>query len=241
MAGNWIKDTSEMKVLGHSLESRLQDQDGYLTSANRFFVCNSGTTPVIDVQNYSILIHGNGVSRALTLSYEDLLGMPQRDVPAVLECAGTHRSLFQDVMGLKLDKRPQVTELMWSFGAVGMAEWRGVALRHVLERAGVKDHAYHICPKGSEIDSQEGEIKIPMPLSKAMDMDTIIALEMNGQPLPPDHGFPARMIVPGWVGAYSVKWLREIEVSCEHMWVTRNTEFYVLMGDEWPEEKFSPA
>ena len=64
---------------------------------------------------------------------------------------------------------------------------------------------------------------------------------MNGDPLPADHGYPARLIVPGWVGTYSIKWLGRIVVSSEHMWVVRNTERYVLMGDDWPAEDFAPA
>ena len=135
-------------------------------------------------------------------------------------------------MGESLDKRPQVTELMWGLGAVGMVQWRGVQLHHVLEAAGLAHDAFHVCPKGSETDSREREVKIPMPVSKAMDADTILALAMNGQPLPPDHGYPVRVIVPGWIGAYSVKWVREIEVSSQPMRVTRNTEFYVLKGGD---------
>ena len=237
----WAKSTSGMLILDRSLEPPIELQDGYLTPVNRFFVCNSGTTPKIDARDYALCIRGNGVNGELVLKYDQLRSMPQRRVPAVLECAGNHRSMFIDVMGVELDKRPQVTELMWSRGAIGMAEWRGVPLHHVLEKAGLDPAAHHVCPKGSETDSREGLIQIPMPLSKAMDQDTILALEMNGEPLPPDHGYPVRVIVPGWIGAYSVKWVREIEVSTEHLWVKRNTEFYVLMGNDWPRSSFAPA
>ncbi len=144
-------------------------------------------------------------------------------------------------MGEKLDKRPQVTELKWGLGAVGMAEWRGVPLRHVLEAVGIKENAFHVCATGGESDSREGELKIPLPIKKAMDPDTILAIRMNGQQLPTDHGFPVRLIVPGWVGAYSIKWIKQLEVFTEPIWVTRNTEFYVLMGDDWPEVKYAPA
>ncbi len=232
----WVKDATGMMVLDRSLELPLHQQGDYLTPNDRFFVCNSGSTPRIDAQRYVLRIIGDGVSNDLRLNYNDLAAMPHRTVPAVLECAGNHRSLFLDVTGEQLNNPTDIPDVMWTLGGVGMAEWRGVCLRHVLDRAGIKDTAYHVCPKGSETDAHEGEIKIPIPVNKAMDEDTILALEMNGEPLPPDHGFPVRVIVPGWIGAYSVKWVREIEVSATPMQVTRNTDFYVLKGDNWPEE-----
>ena len=230
----WVKESSGLSIVDRSLEAPLDAQDGYLTPNDRFFVCNSGTTPIIDAAEHVVHVHGDGVAHELELSVADLEAMPQRSVAAVLECAGNHRFLFREVVGETLDKRPQVTELMWGLGAVGMAQWRGVPLRHVLGLAGLGRDAFHVCPRGAETDSREGEVRIPMPVSKAMDPDTILALEMNGQPLPPDHGSPVRMIVPGWIGAYSVKWVRDIEVSRNSLEVMRNTEFYVLRGNDWP-------
>ena len=230
----WVKGSSGLSIVDRSLEAPLDAQDGYLTPNERFFVCNSGTTPIVDAERHIVRVQGDGVANELELSIADLEAMPQRTVAVVLECAGNHRFLFREVAGETLDKRPQVTELMWGLGAVGMAQWRGVPLRHILGLAGLDPEAVHVCPRGAEIDSREGEIRMPVPVSKAMDPDTILALEMNGEPLPPDHGFPVRMIVPGWIGAYSVKWVREIEVSRNHLKVMRNTEFYVLRGNGWP-------
>lgn len=174
----WAKDSSGLTVVDRSLEAPLDSQNGYLTANERFFVCNSGTTPIIDASDHIVRVHGDGVANEFELSIADLDAMPQRVVPAVLECAGNHRFLFQEVMGESLDKRPQVTELMWGLGAVGMAQWRGAQLRHVLEAAGLTHDAVHVCPKGSETDSREGEVKIPMPVSKAVDADTT----RNGDP-----------------------------------------------------------
>ena len=230
----WVKGSSGLSIVDRSLEAPLDAQDGYLTANERFFVCNSGTTPIVDAERHMVHVHGDGVGNELKLSIADLETMPQRNVPAVLECAGNHRFLFREVAGETLDRRSQVTELMWGLGAVGMARWRGVPLCHILELARLDQEAVHVCPRGAETDSREGEIRIPMPMSKAMDPDTILALEMNGQPLPPDHGFPVRVIVPGWIGAYSVKWVRDIEVSRSYLKVMRNTEFYVLRGNDWP-------
>lgn len=232
----WVKSTDGMMVKDRSLEPPHHRQDGYLTSADRFFVCNSGTTPRLDADTHKIRVHGEGVGAEAVLSMTDLHAMPQRTVPAVMECAGNHRALFRDVMGMTLDKRPRVTELLWTFGAIGMAEWRGVPLRHVLEIADIRPDAYHVCAKGAETDSLEGEVLMPIPVEKAMDEDTILALEMNGVPLPPDHGFPVRVVVPGWVGTYSIKWVREIEVRNSHVTACRNTDYYVMHGDGHPRE-----
>ena len=223
-----------MRVVDRSLEAPLHKQHEHITPNDRFFVRNSGMTLRISAENHALTVHGDGLSSTLNLTMDDLKQIPLRTVPALLECAGNHRFLFEQVMGEKLDKRPQVTELMWTLGAVGMAEWRGPPLREVLELAGVRKAALHVCPKGGETDSREGEVKIPMPIAKAMDEDTILALEMNGEPLPPDHGYPVRLIVPGWIGAYSVKWVKEIQVSARKLQVARNTEFYVMKGDARP-------
>ena len=108
----WAKDSSGLTVVDRSLEPPLDSQNGYLTANERFFVCNSGTTPIIDASDHIVRVHGDGVANEFELSIADLDAMPQRVVPAVLECAGNHRFLFQEVMGESLDKRPQVTELM---------------------------------------------------------------------------------------------------------------------------------
>ncbi len=226
---------------GLSLESPLENQTGYLTPPDRFFVCNSGTTPIIDSQNYSLRIWGDGVSNEITLSYEDLLTMPQHTVPAVLECAGNHRSFFRDVDGLNIETPAGTEELIWSMGAMGMAEWTGVSLRNVLNLAGVDSNAVQVCGRGSETDSVEGEVRLPMPMDKALDIDTLLALQMNGEPLPADHGFPVRVLVPGWIGAYSIKWVQDIEVSMQPIWVRRNTTSYVMKGELWPESEHVPS
>ena len=123
-----------------------------------------------------------------------------------------------------------------------MAEWSGVRLRDVLRQAKIRDSAYHVCPVGLDVGLEDADgIRVPMPVTKAMHPDTLIALTMNGDPLPPDHGFPARLIVPGWVGTYSIKWLGRIDVTTTHQWVYRNTELYVLAGDDWPVDASAPS
>ena len=237
----WIKNTTGLVVHeAGGLETPYESHDTYYTPNDRFFVC-SFRTPDIDITRYRLTIEGDGVGRPLTLTHDDLRAMVQRTVPAYLECAGNHRSLFETVLGEPLDKRPEMVELRWGLGAVGMAKWRGVRLRDVLALAEIKPDAVQVCPVGLDVDTEEGAAKIPMPVDKAMDPDTLLALEMNGEPLPPDHGFPVRVIAPGWVGTYSIKWVGSIVVSTEKQWVRRNTSSYVMMGPTWPAEDYAPA
>lgn len=239
----WAKDPSGFRVLADcSLELPFSAQIDYLTPNERFFVCNERPTPIVNPETYRLRIEGDAVSRPLALSYAELKSMPQRSVLAYIECAGNQRLLFEKELGQKLDKRPHMTEILWDLGGVGMAEWRGVPLRDVLELAGIRHEAVHVCPIGLDRGGEDNEgIKCPMPVCKALDPDTLLALEMNGEPLPPDHGFPVRVLAPGWVGTYSIKWVDRIVVSSRFQWVFRNTEQYVLMGDDWPEERYSPA
>ena len=236
-----IKDTSGLIVHeAGGVETPCQTQDDYYTANDRFFVC-SRHTPEVDVSRYRLVIEGDGVGNPLELTYDDLQSMQQQILPVYLECAGNHRSMFETVLGETLDKRPELIELRWGLGAVGMAEWRRVRLRDVLALAEIKPQAVHVCPIGLDVEAEEGGGKVPMPLDKAMHCDTLLALEMNREPLPPDHGFPVRVIAPGWVGTYSIKWVGTIRVTTERQWVERNTTSYVMMGSEWPPEDYAPA
>ncbi|MEZ5831962.1 MAG: molybdopterin-dependent oxidoreductase [Dongiaceae bacterium] len=238
----WIKSQAGFKVLADSsLEAPLSNQRGYFTPNDRFFVCNENPTPVVDASRYTLVVEGDAVNNRLELSYEELRAMEQKTVLAYLECAGNQRMLFETVLGKRLNKRPHMTETLWGLGGVGMAEWRGVPLKDVLERAGVKPQAVHVCPVGLDGNSEDDGVRCPMPVAKALQPETLLALEMNGQPLPPDHGFPVRVLVPGWVGTYSIKWVGRIIVSSRFLWVHRNTELYVLTGDDWPAESYLPA
>ena len=235
------KATEVMIQHGSSLELPLEHQHDYITPVDRFFVCNSGSSPEITTQDYTLRIHGEGVEREVTFNYTDLQSMPQHQVAAVIECAGNHRALFHDIDGKRIKTPPGTAELIWSTGAVGMAMWGGVKLADVLRKAGIKNNARYVCATGSEQDSIEGSVRIPMPVEKALDVDTLLALHMNSQPLSTDHGHPVRLLVPGWIGAYSIKWVQDIEVSCKPVHVRRNTESYVMMGDDWPAENYAPS
>lgn len=107
----------------------------------------------------------------------------------------------------------------------------------MLDLAGLSQDAVDV----NLIGLDESAFERAMPLAKALDPDTIIALRMNGVPLPADHGFPARSVVPGWAGSNSIKWLGRIQVSTEKVWNRNNTTSYVLIGEQWPEGDFGPA
>ncbi len=226
---------------GTSFELPLEYQQDYLTPVDKFFVCNSGSSPEISTADYALRVWGDGVDREVTLSYADLLAMQQYEVAAVIECAGNHRSLFQQVDDKRIQTPEGTAELIWSTGAVGMAHWKGVRLADVLQKTGVKRQAGYVCSTGSEQDSVEGRVRMAMPIDKALDQHTLLAMQMNSKPLTADHGHPVRVLVPGWIGAYSVKWVQDIEVSCNPIRVRRNTESYVMMGDSWPAEQYAPA
>ena len=227
----WVKDPSPFVRHGTNLETRLEDLRGFLTPNEQFFVRNHAPTPTLDPASYRLEVSGPGVRRQLQLSLDDLEGLPSRTLVAYMECAGNWRGFFPAATGRT------ATGSQWGAGAVGCAEWTGPRLSDVLELAGVRPDAVDVNVVGLD----EVRWARPMPLAKAMDPATILALSMNGAPLPPDHGFPVRVVVPGWVGSSSVKWVGRIEVVAEKVWVRSNTTSYVLVGDPWPQDRYAPA
>jgi sulfane dehydrogenase subunit SoxC len=195
-------------------------QRGYLTPTELFFVRNHTKTPRIDVASWRLKVEGGGVGRPLELSFDDLVGLPSVSVIRYVECAGNGRSFFESANG----KKAQGTQ--WKLGAVGVAEWTGVPLREVLDRAGLKPTAKDVMPQGLD----DLKVRRPMPVTKALADDTLLVYAMNGQPLPPDHGFPARLLTPGWIGVANIKWVGRIEVSDQPLFSSWNTDTYVMVG-----------
>ena len=213
-----------------NLESRIEEQSGFLTPTEKFFVRNNDRSIDVDVNTYQLTVSGDGVSRPRQLRYADLLAMPSRTVFSYLECGGNQRQFFGTVLG------QTARGTQWGRGAVGMAEWTGVPLREVLGFCGVTDHAQACQLSGLDQGAPEGGFRRPLPIAKAMDPDTILAYRMNGEVLPKDHGYPVRALVPGWVGSSSIKWLGAIEVSSQPIWSRNNTTSYVLIGPDYPPE-----
>jgi sulfite oxidase len=185
------------------LESPVEYLSTWLTPIPRFFVRNHMLEPSqLRMADWRLSIGGE-VEKPLTLTLADLSKLEMHSVVNTLECAGNGRG-FQ---------RPQVPGVQWGKGAVGTAKFSGARLRDVLERAGLKSSGKHIAFRG--LDEVPG--KVPpfirsIPIEKALDPDTLIATHMNGAPLTKHHGFPARALTPGWIGAASCKWLTEIKV-----------------------------
>ena len=185
------------------LETPVEYFNTWLTPISHFFVRNHMHEPSeLDAGDWRLAIGGE-VDKPLTLSLADLSKVETHSVVNTLECAGNGRSLH----------RPQVPGIQWGKGAVGTARFAGPRLRDILQRAGIKPTGKHVMFRG--LDEVPG--KVPpfirsIPIEKALDPDTLIATHMNGSPLTKHHGFPARALVPGWVGAASCKWLTEIKV-----------------------------
>ena len=196
---------------------------GYLVPNELFFVRNHTRTPSIEVDKWRLKIDGSGVTRSLELSYDDILALPAASVIRYVECAGNGRSFFEGLYG----KKAQGTQ--WKLGAIGVAEWTGVPLRELLERAGIKKTARDVMPEGLD----DLKVRRPLSLDKAMEEDTLLVYAMNGQPLPPDHGFPARMLTPGWIGIANIKWVGRIQVAEEPLYSNWNTDTYVMIGPDY--------
>jgi sulfane dehydrogenase subunit SoxC len=213
---------------GINQETRLETLRGYLTPASHFFVRNHTATPVLDARTWRLRIEGNAVERPFELSFDELLRLPARSVTCFVECAGNGRGFFKDVMG-KVASGTQ-----WRQGAIGVAEWTGVPLGAVLEMARVRRDTprdiLNVLVEG--LDSVK--VNRPMSLAKALEDDTLLAYAFNGEPVPPDHGFPVRAIVPGWVGINNIKWVGRIEVRDSVIDVPTTTKTYVLEGPDYP-------
>lgn len=180
----------------------------FITPGEVFFSRNHGSVPEVDPDGYRLAV-GGLVERPLSLSMEDLCGgFPKSEVVAVVECAGNRREGMMEVA-------PIPGETPWGAGAVGNARWAGVPLREVLALAGVGDGARHAAFVGlDEVEGEDGSFPYggSVPLEKALGPEVLLAYEMNGELLPREHGFPLRVMAPGYYGARSVKWLSGIEL-----------------------------
>src|SRR5437660_8142932 len=179
-------------------ETPLDHVRSWVTPNKLFFVRNHFELPNIEIQNWRLRI-GGCVERPMELTWDDLTALPERTVFATMECAGNGRSFLS----------PKQHGVPWGAGAVGHAEWTGVPLQLVLNKAGLKAGALEVTfeghDRGSEADHPEPmPFARSLPLDKALDPDTLLAYRMNGELLEPSHGFPLRLCVPGWYGVASV-------------------------------------
>jgi DMSO/TMAO reductase YedYZ molybdopterin-dependent catalytic subunit len=187
------------------LETPLNYFNEWLTPVDSFFVRQHLPRPVVQEASYRLSIGGR-VAHERQLTVDDLRKLTQYSVPAVLECTGNGRGFYQ----------PRVPGIQWGRGAVGNAEWSGPRLLDVLKLAGADLHSGYVTANGADI----GVAKTPdfirsLPMRKAIDPHTLLAMKMNGAALPDLHGFPLRLIVPGWDGTSWVKWVNSLSVSNE--------------------------
>jgi DMSO/TMAO reductase YedYZ molybdopterin-dependent catalytic subunit len=163
--------------------------------------------PAVDAASWRLTVDGD-VRQPLSLSLEMLRARPAVEVAATMECAGNGRATLA----------PPVDSQPWLNEAVGTGAWRGVRLRDVLEDAGLRDGAAEVLFTGLDRgveDEVEQSYQRSLPLDEALRDEVLLAYELNGMPLPPQHGFPLRLLVPGWYGMTNVKWLAEIRVASE--------------------------
>ncbi|HWW49523.1 MAG TPA: molybdopterin-dependent oxidoreductase [Xanthobacteraceae bacterium] len=185
-------------------ESPLEYFRTTITPNEEFFVrYHLADIPDVNVADYRLKIDGEGATNSVELTLDDLKKMPHVDIVAVNQCSGSRRGL----------STPHVPGVQWGFGAMGCARWTGPKLKDILEKVGIKKECIEIGLNGADgpvFDKTPDFIK-SIPLWRAIHESTIIAVEMNGQPLPHFNGFPARLIVPGWTGTYWMKHLIHIE------------------------------
>ena len=163
--------------------------------------------PQVDADTWRLDVDGR-VGTELSLGLDALRGLPSREVVATMECAGNGRA--------RLEPRP--VSQPWLLEAVGTGRWRGVALGDLLERATVKPDATEVLFTGLDRGIEGGEEQLfqrSLSLADAREPDVLLAYELNGVPLPPQHGFPLRLLVPGWYGMTNVKWLTRITLLNE--------------------------
>jgi sulfite oxidase len=191
---------------GPSLEKLVRSE---VTPTVLLFVRNHGDVPDVDTASYRLVIDGL-VTAPLSLSLVDLKScFPIVTLPVTLQCAGNRRDELTSHKAI-----PE--ELGWGAEAIGTAVWKGVRLRDVLAIAGINKDAVHLAAQGLDYTERHGEsfqFGISIPLEKAQGEEVLLAFEMNGTPLTRNHGAPLRLVVPGYIGARSVKWLRRLTLQ----------------------------
>jgi DMSO/TMAO reductase YedYZ molybdopterin-dependent catalytic subunit len=186
-----------LKVVPKQL--RWEELDAWLTPNDRFFAVGHYGFPKIDAKDWTLTVDGL-VRQPLTLTRDQLMALPRREVVYTMECAGNHGFPFFT-------------------GGIGTARWAGTPLAPLLEQAGVRDGGIEVVFYGADGgEEQVRDVKVQAPFARsmsiadAMNANLILAYEMNGVPLPQAHGFPLRLIAPGWYGVANVKWLTRMEV-----------------------------
>jgi sulfite dehydrogenase (cytochrome) subunit A len=187
-------------------ETPLPNFSTAITPNDAFFVrYHLSNIPEVDARTWKLAVGGEGANGAIELTLDDLKRMPAAEVVAVNQCSGNRRGLFS----------PHVPGVEWGYGAMGCARWRGVRLKDLLDRAGLKKEAIEIAFDGADsgVTDKTPDFIKSIPVWKAIEDTTLVAYEMNGAPLPHWNGFPARIVVPGWTGVYWMKHVTSISAK----------------------------
>jgi len=227
------ESVSQLRVLSQDplcSAASLSYLDESVTPTSLFFVRNHFAVPRIDTPSWSLSVWGE-VERPAMLRYDDLKQMPSKEVVCLLECAGNSRATMQ----------PAAEGVPWDHGAVGTARWTGVPVRIVLEEAILRPGATDVLFEGADFGKEktapgalaprELSYSMSLPVEKALHPDTLLAYEMNGEALPPEHGHPVRLLVPGWYGMASVKWLVNIRVLNQPFRGFHENDYYVFVAE----------
>lgn len=194
----------ELQLAGRNSGMPLEALSHDLTPVGLHYLLIHFDIPAIDPAGWRLRVGGR-VARPLELTLDDLRARPRRTIPVTLECAGNGRT--------RLEPRP--VSQPWLVEAIGTADWAGTPLAPLLAEAGVGPDAVEVVFSGADRGIQgdeEQDYARSLGLADATRPEVLLAYEMNGAPLPPQHGAPLRLLVPGWYGMTSVKWLTSIEV-----------------------------
>lgn len=184
------------------LEMPLSDFTDYITPIEHFFVRTHVYVPSVNLREWRLKVDGNVVT-PVTFTMDDFKTLPSVELVAVVECAGNGRAFFE----------PSVAGAQWAYGGVGNGRWRGARLSDVLKKAGIKDTAKQVLFDGADQPiGKMQDFRRTITVKKALDPNTLLAYEMNGQILPVKHGFPLRVVAPGWASDSWVKWVTSITV-----------------------------
>jgi sulfite oxidase len=208
-------------------ESPVALLDSWITPVEHFYVRSHMPVPSgLDASTWTLQIEGE-INAPVSFTLDELKKMPSASITATLECAGNGRAFFD----------PPVAGIQWGKGAVGTARWTGVRLADVLKRAGMKSTARFVQMNGADrpLGTMPDYVR-QVAIEKAMHQDTLLAYDMNGQPITPLHGFPLRAIIPGWEGAYSVKWLNSLRVADREF-----DGFWVATAYRYPVRRVAPG
>jgi sulfite oxidase len=200
--------------------------DSFITPIENFYVRCHMPVPQVDAATWSLKIGGE-VNSPIALSLDEIKKLPATTVTTTLECAGNGRAFFE----------PALAGIQWEKGAVGTARFTGTRLSEILKKAGVKSAGINVEMHAADrpVGTMPAFVR-QVPMAKAMHADTIIAWDMNGQPIPLPHGAPLRAIVPGWEGAYSVKWLNALNMLAKD-----SDSFWVATGYRYPNRRVAPG